>query len=197
MTDAEISVIGHLGLTPQSLHRMGGYRVQGKTLSAAEQLLQDAVALDQLPAQRSRWCSKVFRARSRRASPAELTIPTIGIGAGPECDGQIPVLHDLLNLSFAPTAKFVRRYGDAASLITSAVQQFKADVETRQLSVRRGVIPPAERDQGGAGSDPATERNEGVQRGSSWHVPEIPSAARDPYFLSELFGEMRHFFEGS
>ncbi len=61
---------------------------------------------------------------------AEVSTPTIGIGAGPDCDGQVLVFHDILSLTFAPAAKFVRRYGDAASLITNAVQQFKADVES-------------------------------------------------------------------
>jgi len=128
LTDAEISVIGHLGLTPQSLHRMGGYRVQGKTLSAAEHLLEDAVALEAAGA-----ALLVLEGVPREVAAsitAELTIPTIGIGAGPECDGQILVLHDLLNLSFAPAAKFVRRYGDAASLIRNAVEAYRKDVET-------------------------------------------------------------------
>ena len=128
LTDAEISVIGHLGLTPQSVHRMGGYRVQGKTVSAAEQLLEDAVALEAAGA-----ALLVLEGVPREVAAritAELTIPTIGIGAGPECDGQILVLHDLLNLSFAPAAKFVRRYGDAASLIRNAVEAYRKDVET-------------------------------------------------------------------
>jgi 3-methyl-2-oxobutanoate hydroxymethyltransferase len=63
---------------------------------------------------------------------AEVATPTIGIGAGPECDGQVLVIHDILNLTFAPAAKFVRRYGDAAALITDAVQAFRADVTSRQ-----------------------------------------------------------------
>jgi 3-methyl-2-oxobutanoate hydroxymethyltransferase len=128
LTDAEISVIGHLGLTPQSVNRMGGYRVQGKTVPDAEQLLEDAVALEAAGA-----ALLVLEGVPREVAAritAELTVPTIGIGAGPECDGQILVLHDLLNLSFAPAAKFVRRYGDAASLIRNAVETYRKDVET-------------------------------------------------------------------
>ncbi|HVC89668.1 MAG TPA: 3-methyl-2-oxobutanoate hydroxymethyltransferase [Acidobacteriaceae bacterium] len=131
LTDAEISVIGHLGLTPQSLHRMGGYRVQGKTVPAAEQLVGDALALEAAGA-----ALLVLEGVPREVAAritAELNIPTIGIGAGPECDGQILVLHDLLNLSFAPAAKFVRRYGDAASLMRNAVEAYRKDVETRSF----------------------------------------------------------------
>jgi 3-methyl-2-oxobutanoate hydroxymethyltransferase len=131
LTDAEISVIGHIGLTPQSLHRMGGYKVQGKSASAAEQLIEDAVALEA-----AGTALLVLEGVPREVAAritAELRIPTIGIGAGPECDGQILVLHDLLNLTFAPAAKFVRRYGDAASLIRNAVEAYRKDVETRNF----------------------------------------------------------------
>jgi 3-methyl-2-oxobutanoate hydroxymethyltransferase len=131
LTDAEIPVIGHLGLTPQSVHRMGGYRVQGKSLLDAEQLVEDALALEAAGA-----VLLVLEGVPREVAAhitAELSIPTIGIGAGPECDGQILVLHDLLNLSFAPAAKFVRRYADAASLIRNAVEDYRKDVETRSF----------------------------------------------------------------
>src|SRR5665213_1395325 len=131
LTDAEIPVIGHIGLTPQSLHRMGGYRVQGKSISAAEQLVEDAVALEAAGA-----ALLVLEGVPREVAAritAELKIPIIGIGAGPECDGQILVLHDLLNLTFAPAAKFVRRYGDAATLIRNAVEAYRKDVETRSF----------------------------------------------------------------
>lgn len=131
MTDAEISVIGHIGLTPQSLHRMGGYRVQGKSAAAAEMLVEDALALEAAGA-----VLLVLEGVPREVAAkitAELTIPTIGIGAGPECDGQILVLHDLLNLTFAPAAKFVRRYADAATVVRSAVENYRKDVETRSF----------------------------------------------------------------
>ncbi len=131
LTDAEIPVIGHLGLTPQSLHRMGGYRVQGKSVLAAEQLIEDALALEAAGA-----VLMVLEGVPREVAARiteELTIPTIGIGAGPECDGQILVLHDLLNLTFAPAAKFVRRYADAATLVRNAVGGYRRDVETRSF----------------------------------------------------------------
>jgi 3-methyl-2-oxobutanoate hydroxymethyltransferase len=126
--NAEVPVMGHIGLTPQSLHKMGGYKVQGKDLSGVEQLLKDAVALD-----RAGVFSIVLEGMPREVAAMiseEVEAPTIGIGAGPDCDGQVLVFHDLLNLSFAPPAKFVRRYGDAAALISNAVLQFKNDVET-------------------------------------------------------------------
>ena len=130
LTDAEIPVVGHLGLTPQSVHRMGGYRVQARDqprCAAAEGRCARAWPT----AGPARWCSKAFRARLRRQITAELAIPTIGIGAGPDCDGQILVFHDLVNLTFAPPAKFVRRYGDAAALIREAVEHYREDVEHR------------------------------------------------------------------
>jgi 3-methyl-2-oxobutanoate hydroxymethyltransferase len=126
--DAEVPVMGHIGLTPQSLHKMGGYKVQGKDLSGIEHLMKDAVALD-----RAGVFSIVLEGVPREVAAMitrEVSVPTIGIGAGPDCDGQVLVFHDIVNLSFAPPAKFVRRYGDAAALIRSAVEQFKADVTT-------------------------------------------------------------------
>jgi 3-methyl-2-oxobutanoate hydroxymethyltransferase len=126
--DAEIPVMGHIGLTPQSVHKMGGFKVQGKDLSGIEQLMKDAIALD-----RAGVFSIVLEGVPREVAAMitqEVSAPTIGIGAGPECDGQVLVFHDIVNLTFAPPAKFVRRYGDAAALISNAVQQFKSDVES-------------------------------------------------------------------
>jgi 3-methyl-2-oxobutanoate hydroxymethyltransferase len=129
LTEAEIPVIGHLGLTPQSLHRMGGYRVQARTAETASRLKDDALALADAGAG-----AVVLEGVPREVAAeitAELPIPTIGIGAGPECDGQILVFHDLLNLTFAPAAKFVRRYADAGTLIRSAIEHYREDVEHR------------------------------------------------------------------
>jgi 3-methyl-2-oxobutanoate hydroxymethyltransferase len=129
LTEAEIPVVGHLGLTPQSIHRMGGYRVQGRTADAAMRLKADALALADAGAG-----ALVLEGVPREVAAeitAELPIPTIGIGAGPDCDGQILVYHDLLNLTFAPAAKFVRRYADAGSLIRSAIEHYREDVERR------------------------------------------------------------------
>jgi 3-methyl-2-oxobutanoate hydroxymethyltransferase len=129
LTDAEIPVVAHLGLTPQSVHRMGGYRVQAKTAAAAEQLRLDAHTLAEAGA-----ALLVLEGLPREVAAqitSELAIPTIGIGAGPDCDGQILVFHDLVNLTFAPPAKFVRRYTDVAQLIRAAVEHYREDVEHR------------------------------------------------------------------
>jgi len=128
--DAEIPVAGHIGLTPQSVNVMGGYKVQGKNLGAIEQLMRDAVALD-----RAGVACLFLEGIPREVATmitAEVSTPTIGIGAGPDCDGQVLVFHDLINLTFHTPAKFVRRYGDAAALITQAVQAFRADVRSQQ-----------------------------------------------------------------
>jgi 3-methyl-2-oxobutanoate hydroxymethyltransferase len=129
LTEAEISVIGHLGLTPQSIHRMGGYHVQARTAESVIQLRADAHALARAGAG-----AIVLEGIPREVAAeltAELPIPTIGIGAGPDCDGQILVFHDLVNLTFSPTAKFVRCYGDAGALIRSAIEHYREDVEHR------------------------------------------------------------------
>jgi 3-methyl-2-oxobutanoate hydroxymethyltransferase len=129
LTDAEIPVVGHLGLTPQSVNRMGGYRVQARTAEAASQLQDDALALAEAGAG-----ALVLEGVPREAAAgitAALPIPTIGIGAGPDCDGQILVFHDLVNLTFAPAAKFVRRYADASALFHSAIEHYREDVEHR------------------------------------------------------------------
>ena len=128
--DAEIPVAGHIGLTPQSVNVMGGYKVQGKNLSAIEHLMRDAVALD-----RAGVACLYLEGIPREVAAmitAEVGTPTIGIGAGPECDGQVLVFHDILNLTFGPPAKFVRRYADASALIIQAVQAFRADVKSQQ-----------------------------------------------------------------
>jgi len=128
LVDAEIPVVGHIGLTPQSLHAMGGYKVQGKSLKAVEQLVHDALALE-----RCGVCCMVLEGIPREVAALithEVEVPTIGIGAGPDCDGQVLVFHDVLGLTFAPPAKFVRRYADLSSTITNAVQAFKDDVKS-------------------------------------------------------------------
>jgi 3-methyl-2-oxobutanoate hydroxymethyltransferase len=128
LLEAEIPVVGHIGLMPQSVHRMGGYKVQGKTIRDVEQLMRDATALDHAGV-----VAIVLEGIPREVAAmitAEVEAPTIGIGAGPDCDGQVLVLHDILNLTFAPPAKFVRRYGDAGELITNAVKSFRDDVKS-------------------------------------------------------------------
>jgi 3-methyl-2-oxobutanoate hydroxymethyltransferase len=131
LTDAEIPVMAHLGLTPQSVHRMSGYRVQGKSVNAIHHLVKDALAMEAAGA-----FSVVLEGIPTEVAQritAALHIPVIGIGAGPHCDGQILVLHDLVNLSFSTPAKFVRRYADAAGLISDAVRRYREDVEGRQF----------------------------------------------------------------
>ena len=128
LVDAEIPVMGHIGLTPQSVNAMGGYKVQGKTLSAIEDLMRDAVALDNAGV-----CSLVLEGIPREVAAmitAEVSTPTIGIGAGPDCDGQVLVIHDLIGMTFSSPAKFVRRYADVGSAISDAVAGFKQDVAT-------------------------------------------------------------------
>ena len=126
LVEAEIPVVAHLGLTPQGVHRMGGYKVQARTLDAADALLADAqameaagVALLVLEGVPREVASRVTRL---------LRVPVIGIGAGAGCDGQILVLHDILNLTFTPAAKFVRRYADMGVLMRTAIEEYAADV---------------------------------------------------------------------
>lgn len=130
LLDAEIPVMGHIGLTPQSIHRMSGYKVQGKTLPAVEDLMRDAVALE-----RAGVFAMVLEGVPREVAAmitAEVSVPTIGIGAGPDCDGQILVFHDLIGLTGEP-AKFVRRYADVASVMSEAVAGFRRDLEAREF----------------------------------------------------------------
>lgn len=122
---AEIPVMGHLGLTPQSVRRLGGYSVQGRDPEAAEALLQDALALEAAGAF-ALVLEGIPRDLAARIT-ARLAIPTIGIGAGPACDGQVLVAHDLLGLTPHPP-KFVRRYADLAAAITAAASAYRQDV---------------------------------------------------------------------
>jgi 3-methyl-2-oxobutanoate hydroxymethyltransferase len=126
LTEAEIPVMAHIGLTPQSVNALGGYRVQGKTVDTAEQLLRDARVVEAAGA-----FAVVLEAVPRELAAQitrELRIPTIGIGAGPDCDGQILVLHDMLGLTFGHTAKFTRQYVNLGERITGAVKEYCADV---------------------------------------------------------------------
>lgn len=128
LTEAEIPVMGHVGLTPQSVNALGGYRVQGKTRDAAEHLIRDARAVEAAGA-----FAIVLEAVPRELAAQitrELRIPTIGIGAGPDCDGQILVLHDTLGLTFHPVPKFARQYADVGRIISDAVREYCEDVRT-------------------------------------------------------------------
>jgi 3-methyl-2-oxobutanoate hydroxymethyltransferase len=124
--DAEIPVMGHVGLTPQSIHAFGGFRVQGKTLDAAREIVDDAVALAEA------GCFAVVLecvpdAVARLVTDA-IPVPTIGIGAGRHCDGQVLVYHDLLGLQDWLRPKFVRRYANQQADAVAAVARFADDV---------------------------------------------------------------------
>jgi 3-methyl-2-oxobutanoate hydroxymethyltransferase len=126
LVEAEIPVVAHLGLLPQGVHRMGGYKVQARSPDEAEALLADAFAMEAAGASLL-VLEGVPREVASRVTE-QLHIPVIGIGAGPGCDGQILVLHDLLTLTFAPSAKFVRRYADVASVMREAITHYAEDV---------------------------------------------------------------------
>ena len=135
MTRSDIPVMAHIGLTPQSIHRMGGYKVQGKGKSAAKKLIEEArivedagafsVVLEGIPLSLAKEITKA------------LSIPTIGIGAGPYCDGQVLVLHDLLGLFDRFVPKFIKRYANLKQDAVSAILAYKKDVED-------GIFPSEE-----------------------------------------------------
>jgi len=125
-SEAEIPVMAHVGLTPQSVNALGGYHVQGKTPVGAEQLLRDARAVEAAGA-----FAIVLEAIPRELAAQitkEVRIPTIGIGAGPDCDGQILVLSDMLGLTFGTTPKFSRQYAGVGEIISGAVREYCEDV---------------------------------------------------------------------
>lgn len=132
--DAEIPVMGHLGLTPQSVLAMGGYRVQGRALDEAKLLLDDAHALEDA------GCFAIVLEGVPDALAARITevlaIPTIGIGAGPSTDGQVLVLHDLVGLGKRPIPKFARAYAQLGSAMTEAVGRFADDVREGRFPSR-------------------------------------------------------------
>lgn len=136
---AGIPVMGHLGLTPQSLHLLGGYRVQGKTLEAARSLLAQAQELEQAGV--FALVLEGIPPSLAKAITARVGIPTIGIGAGPHCDGQVLVLADLLGLSPGPVPRFVRRYAQLDLAIRQAVAAFAGDVRTGRYPAPEECYP--------------------------------------------------------
>ena len=128
LADAEIPVMGHIGLTPQSVHRVGGYRVQGQSLPDAEELVADAEALVDA------GCFAIVLEAVPREVARIITdtvpVPTIGIGAGPHCDGQVLVFHDVLGLEDRILPRFVRRYASLKADAVAAVGAFAADVRS-------------------------------------------------------------------
>jgi 3-methyl-2-oxobutanoate hydroxymethyltransferase len=132
LVDEEIAVMGHIGLTPQSINKLGAYRVQGKTASAARQLLDDARALEDAGA--FAIVLEVVPREIASLITQSVSIPTIGIGAGAGCDIQVLVLHDMLGLSFGKLARFVRPYANLHEVMTEAVTRYADDV-------RNGTYP--------------------------------------------------------
>lgn len=127
LVDAGIPVMAHIGLTPQSVHQLGGYKVQGKTVQIASRLLADAAALEDAGAF-SLVLEAVPAALAARITRS-IRIPTIGIGAGPECDAQVQVLHDMLGLFTDFQPKHAKRYAELGQLIQDAVRQYASEVE--------------------------------------------------------------------
>jgi 3-methyl-2-oxobutanoate hydroxymethyltransferase len=136
---AGIPVMGHIGLTPQSISKLGGYRVQGKTAADATRLLKDALALEQA------GCFSIVLEAIPAAVAAVITeklhIPAIGIGAGADCDGQVLVYHDLLGLFDRFTPSFVRRYADGRQVILQALIDFSEEVTDGRFPAQEHTYP--------------------------------------------------------
>ena len=158
LVDAEIPVMGHIGLTPQSVHAMGGFKVQGKELDAALALVDDALALVEAGVF-SIVLEGVPDVVAQRITDA-VPVPTIGIGAGRHCDGQVLVFHDILGLQDGIRPKFVRRYASLKADGTAAIAAFAADV-------RSGAFPAEE---------------------ETYHLPAATAAALEPTEIGALYG---------
>ncbi len=128
LVERGIPVMGHIGLTPQSVHALGGYRVQGREEAAAERLLADARAVEEAGA--FGVVLELVPAALAAQITRELTIPTIGIGAGAECDGQVLVLPDMLGMNPGFTVKFLKKYADLDGIIRAAVASYSEDVRS-------------------------------------------------------------------
>lgn len=147
---AGVPVMGHIGLTPQSVHKMGGYLVQGKDSEKAQQLLKDARALELAGCYA--LVLECIPSELARIVTGQLRIPTIGIGAGPHCDGQVLVLNDLLAMDPSFTPKFVKRFAEVGAAVSGAVSAYVAEVKARTFpddehsfhssSVRLVPVPP-------------------------------------------------------
>jgi len=127
IVDIDIPVMGHIGLTPQSIHRMGGYKIQGRKEGQAEALMADALAVQEAGA--FAVVLEGIPSTVAEGITSELSIPTIGIGAGPHCSGQVLVIHDLLGLS-GRKLKFARQYADLEKVISEAVKKYLEDVKS-------------------------------------------------------------------
>lgn len=132
ISEMDVPVMGHIGLTPQSFHRMGGFKVQGKTKNDAETILDDAYAVAEAGA--FAIVLEGIPSELAREITASVSIPTIGIGAGPFCDGQVLVINDMIGLNTVKTPKFVKKYADTRAVIDAAVRRYIEEVE-------EGVFP--------------------------------------------------------
>jgi 3-methyl-2-oxobutanoate hydroxymethyltransferase len=137
ITTAGVPVMGHIGFTPQSEHNLGGYRVQGRG-EAADVLLEDALALQAAGA--FSVVMEMVPAEAAKRVTHELDIPTIGIGAGPDCDAQVLVWQDMLGLRRGKAPRFVKRYADLAGVMKGAVEQFAAEVREREFPAPEHVF---------------------------------------------------------
>jgi len=151
LTDSGIAVMGHVGFTPQSVNQLGGYRVQGRTEDAAAQILEDALALQEAGA--FAIVLELMPTEVAATVTERLTVPTIGIGAGPECDGQVQVFHDLLGLlpDFRP--KHAGRYGDLAGVIDAALVSYADDVRGNKFPTAAESFSVGTSGSGSSGSE--------------------------------------------
>jgi 3-methyl-2-oxobutanoate hydroxymethyltransferase len=183
MVAAGIPVMGHLGLTPQSVHQLGGWKAQGKTPAAAARMLEDALALEDAGA--FALVLETTPATLGRIISERLRIPTIGIGAGPHCDGQVQVLHDILGWYPDRTPKHARVFGDVGATIRAAFAGYKADVQSGAFpgaaqtidvdpSVFAGLDAPSAGTEGPAGPPAAPEPEMRYGGGPDPAAPQLP-----------------------
>jgi 3-methyl-2-oxobutanoate hydroxymethyltransferase len=138
LTESGIPVMGHLGMTPQSIHQLGGYRVQGKSQEEADRLMADALALEEAGA--FSLVLELVPEPLARAVTQRLAIPTIGIGAGPSCDGQVLVLHDMLGLYTDFVPKHAKRYVDLAGIVQGAVAEYVREVQAGEFPTAKESV---------------------------------------------------------
>jgi len=145
LVEAGIPVMGHIGLTPQAVHQIGGYKVQGKDEAGIERLLKDALALEKAGA--FSIVVELMTEEAAYAISSKLTIPIIGIGAGRGCDGQVLVYHDLIQYSspYIPK-KFVKTYADVGTTIKTAIEQYVSDVKSKAYPAKEHAFQPMEED---------------------------------------------------
>jgi 3-methyl-2-oxobutanoate hydroxymethyltransferase len=142
LVEADIPVMGHIGLLPQSVNARGGYRIQGKTEASARQLLTDALSLEDAGA--FALVLEGVPAEVAQRISERLTIPTIGIGAGGGCDGQILVFHDVMGLSLGPAPKFVKRYANVAETMRTALGELVSDMRSGEFPGEEHTYPTQE-----------------------------------------------------